>query len=265
VGSARTGQALTSGPARDEGLLVEEDPMHRLFAAVLAAIALLTAPAAVAAGAPNIYHSIKVTMASAAFVRAEGCLETQAWISATDGQWAAQGGGVTKAGDLAVSLRIVDTCAPLDLGAGVGPMAGGGGAILYDGFGRTPVPLGWSPRIASAWTGGTVTLVDQLSGATSVASVDVAWSGGPLSHETTANNHGKCAAGECLPQLPDFEVIVNTHDNNLRRAATATVEITMDGEPIAFEPSADAVIEQVKSACMEVPRGTFEGDTDYCF
>jgi hypothetical protein len=239
--------------------------MKRFARAGFVAAVLLAGPSITTAGTPNIYHSITVTMASAYFVSQDDCLSTEVWISATDGQWASQGGGVTTGGDLAVSVRVVDTCAVA--GSAIGPMAGGGGegVLLYDGFGRIAVPLGWSPRIASAWTEGSVELTDQLAGGTSRAWVSVTWSGGPLTHETTPNNHGQCAAGECLPWMRDFEVLVNTHDNNLHRDATATIELTIDGAPVAFDPSSAAVIEQVKSACMEIPTGTFSGDTDYCF
>jgi hypothetical protein len=232
-----------------------------IFAAMFLAV-----PATAIAAPPNIYHSIKVTMASAYFVRQDDCMQTEVWISAVDGKWASQGGGVTTSGDLAVSLRVVDTCEPTDVSAIV-PMAGGGGGgtVLYDGMGRAPVALGSTPRIDAAWSSATVEMEDQLTGETMPVYAAVSWTGGDLSHETTPNNHGKCAGGECLPWMADFEVIVNTHDNNLRRDAVATIELIVDGTSIAFEPSADASIEQVKSSCMEIPAGTFSGEADYCF
>jgi hypothetical protein len=238
--------------------------MKRILCAAAVGAVLLAIPMTAVAGTPNIYHSTKVTSASAYFVEQDACLKTEVWISSTDGKWASQGGGVTTGGDFAVSLRIVDTCAAAP--DAIGPMAGGaGGTLLYDGFGRTPVALGWSPRIRSAWVAGTVELEDQIAGGTSTATVSVAWTGGPLSHETTRNNHGKCAGGECLRRMPGFEVVVNTHDNNLHRDATATIQMSIDGVPIRFDPSSEAAIEQVKSACMEIPKGRFSGDTDYCF
>jgi hypothetical protein len=231
-----------------------------IFAAVLLAL-----PAPALAAPPNIYHSIKVTMASAYFARQDDCIKTEVWISAVDGKWASQGGGVTTSGELAVSLRVVDTCASTEVG-GIKPMAGGeGGTVLYDGIGRAPVVLGSTPRIDAAWSSATVEMVDQLNGDTTPVRAEVSWTGGELSHETTPNNHGKCAGGECLPWMADFEVIANTHDNNLRRDAVAAIELIVDGVAIAFEPSAEASIEQVKSSCMEIPKGTFSGDTDYCF
>lgn len=231
-----------------------------IFAAVLLAV-----PAPALAAPPNIHHSIKVTMATAYFVRQDDCIKTEVWISAVDGKWASQGGGVTTGGDLAVSLRVVDTCEPTDV-TGIRPMAGGeGGTLLYDGIGRAPVALGSTPRIDAAWSSASVEMVDQLNGGTMPVWAAVSWTGGELSHETTPNNHGKCAGGECLPWMSDFEVVVNTHDNNLFRDAVATIELIVDGVPIAFEPSAEASIEQVKSSCMEIPKGTFSGDTDYCF
>lgn len=239
--------------------------MKRFAILGIFAAALLVIPATAVAGPPNIYHSIKVTMASAYFVRQDECIKTEVWISAVDGQWASQGGGVTTSGDLAVSLRVVDTCETAE-SSGIRPMAGGGGGtVLYDGFGRAPVALGSTPRIDAARSSATVQMEDQLTGQTTPAWAAVRWNGGELSHETTPNNHGTCAGGECLRRMADFEVVVNTHDNNLRRDAVATIELIVDGVPIAFEPSADASIEQVKSSCMEIPVGTFSGDSDYCF
>jgi hypothetical protein len=236
--------------------------MKRLAILGVLAAALLAAPAPALAGRPNIYHSISVTMASAYFTVTEGCVQTEAWISATDGRWASQGGGVDTAGDLALSVRVVDTCAS----AGIRPMAGGGaGTVLYDGFGRIDVPLASSPRLEWASTAGSIELVDQLDGGITQASVAITWTGGPLSHDTTRNNHSKCADGECARWMPDFDVLVNTHDNNLRREATATIELVVGGNSILMEPSSDAVVERVKSACMEIPKGTFAGDSDYCF
>lgn len=235
--------------------------------AILGILAVaLAIPAQAVAAPPNIYHSIKVTMASAYFVRQDDCIKTEVWISAVDGKWAAPGlGGVTTSGDLAVSLRVSDTCESGETDAIVPMAGGGGGTLLYDGFGRAPMPLGWTPRIDAAWSSATVEMEDQLTGATVPVSASVAWAGGALSHDTTPNNHGKCAGGECLPWMSDFEVVVNTHDNNLRRDAVATIELIVDGVPIGFGPSADASIEQVKSACMEIPKGTFSGEADYCF
>jgi len=231
-----------------------------IFAAVLLAM-----PAPALAAPPNIYHSIKVTTASAYFVSQDDCIKTEVWISALDGQWASQGGGVTTSGDLAVSLRVVDTCDSSEVSR-IMPMAGGeGGTVLYEGLGRAPVALQSTPRIDRAWSSAMVEMVDQSTGETIPVWAAVSWTGGDLSHETTPNNHGKCAGGECLPWMADFEVIVNTHDNNLHRDAVATIELIVDGVPMAFEPSADASIEQVKSSCMEIPKGTFSGDSDYCF
>jgi hypothetical protein len=243
----------------------EEATMKRFAILGFLAVVLLAIPAPAVAAPPDMYHSIKVTMASAYFARQDDCIQTEVWISAVDGQWASQGGGVTTAGDLAISLRVVDTCDTGEEGAIV-PMAGGaGGTVLYDGMGRAPVALGSTPRIDAAWSSATVEMEDQLTGETMPVYAAVSWTGGDLSHETTPNNHGKCAGGECLPWMADFEVIVNTHDNNLRRDAIATIELIVDGVPIAFEPSADASIDQVKSSCMEIPKGTFSGDSDYCF
>ncbi|HEX7171489.1 MAG TPA: hypothetical protein VF365_02655 [Candidatus Limnocylindria bacterium] len=239
--------------------------MKRFAILGIIAAVWLAVPASAFAAPPNIHHSIKVTMASAYFVRQDDCIKTEAWISAVDGQWASQGGGVTTSGDLAVSLRVVDTCDSTAAG-GIRPMAGGeGGTVLYDGLGRAPVPLQSSPRIDAAWSSAMVEMVDQLNGGTTPVWASVSWTGGDLSHETTPNNHGKCAGGECLPWMEDFDVVVNTHDNNLRRDAVATIELIVDGMPIAFEPSAEGSIEQVKSSCMEIPKGTFSGDSDYCF
>ena len=237
--------------------------MRRLGILGVLALVSLALPAPAAAGRPNIYHSISVTMASAHFSSTDGCEQTDAWISAVDGRWASMGGGgVDTAGDLALSVRVVDVCTS----EAIGPMAGGGsGAVLYDGFGRIHVPLASSSRLDWAATAGEIELVDQVDGDVIQASLAITWTGGPLSHDTSRNNHGKCTGGECARWMDDFEVLVNTHDNNLMREASATIELVVGGNSIRMEPSSEAIVERVKSACMEIPKGGFDGDADYCF
>jgi len=69
---------------------------------------------------------------------------------------------------------------------------------------------------------------------------------GPLEH-TTVSNHDHFADGN-----------VNATDNNLRRDASARVSVQVAGRS-ASGVATDAVIEQSRSRCIEVPRPGVEG------
>jgi hypothetical protein len=203
-----------------------------------AMVALTGAPAG---AAPNIYHTISSSHGSAAVADTVGCEKTEIFVSSMVGMFAAQPGPVNKQGLTSVFVRITDVCA-----------APGRGVVLFQADGRNFAPLEVDPRLTSA------SITTELAGSDGdgnpvTISLSASWTGtGPLEHDTLSSHENIKGVGN-----------VNSTDNNLRRAATATVSVTVDGLTAAGTDS-NALLEQVKSRCIEIARPGVE-DFFPCF
>ncbi|HJW01389.1 MAG TPA: hypothetical protein VJ617_20045 [Arthrobacter sp.] len=198
-----------------------------------ALVALGTAPAG---AAPNIYHTISSTHGSAAVAETVGCERTEIFVSSMVGMFAAQPGPVNKQGLTAVFVRISDVCA-----------APGRGVVLFQADGQNFAPLEAEPRLTSASISTSLAGTDGAGNPVTI-SLSASWTGtGPLEHDTVHTHENFPGVGN-----------VNSTDNNLRRAATATVSVTVNGLTAAGTDS-NAVLEQVKSRCIEVARPGVEG------
>jgi hypothetical protein len=226
--------------------------MFRRFLISLVAIgAALSMPVVALGSTPAIYHTISSNFAGAQFsTMLDDCLSVAAWVSSTDAKYAPQpgvGGGVNRQGLTAVEVIIQDTCQP---------PVGKGYPVLFDGFVMTFDPLQSSARLDTARLDLDLTLVDAVSGADVPVSVDLTWQAtGPAHPETTPNNHS---------HFP-FEGNVNTHDNNFLRPAVAFGSVIVDGVNLAAAPDESAMLQSVKSACMEIGFPHWQGDTLWCF
>ena len=207
-----------------------------LFTAAM--VALTTAPAG---AAPNIYHTISSTHGSAAMVETIGCERTEIFVSSMVGMFAAQPGPVNKQGLTSVFVRISDVCA-----------APGRGVVLFQADGMNFAPLEVDPRLTSASITTDIAGTDGDGNPVTI-SLSTSWTGtGPLEHSTVSSH-------ENIPGLGN----VNSTDNNLRRAATATGSVTVNGLTAAGTDS-NAVLERVKGRCIEIAR---QGVEDFfpCF
>ncbi|MFJ6028608.1 hypothetical protein ACIQCN_14200 [Pseudarthrobacter sp. NPDC092424] len=207
-----------------------------------ASMALAAAPAG---AAPNIYHTISSTHGSATVASTAGCEQTEVFVSSSVAMYASQPGPVNKQGLSAVFVRVTDICAaPAGV---VTAAAGGGGTVLFQAEGQNMAPLVVDPRLGVASISTDMAGMDGEGNPVTI-SLSATWTAsGPLEHDTV-HTHSN---------YPD-EGTVNATDNNLRRAATADVSVTVDGMTAAgTDPN--AVLEQVKSRCIEVARPGVEG------
>lgn len=205
--------------------------MKRLLIGLCTA-AMVALTAAPAGAAPNIYHTISSTHASAAVVETVGCERTEIFVSSMVGMFAAQPGPVNKQGLTSVFVRVTDICSGVP----------GRGVVLFEADGRNLAPLDVEPRLTSA------SITTELAGFDGdgnpvTISLAASWIGtGPLEHSTVSSH-------ENVPGLGN----VNSTDNNLTRAATATVSVTVNGFTAAGTDTI-AVLQQVKARCIEIAR-----------
>lgn len=223
-----------NGLHEDKGVVMKRLPILLCSAA---SMALAAAPAG---AAPNIYHTISSTHGSATVTSTSGCEQTEVFVSSSVAMYASQPGPVNKQGLTAVFVRVTDICAaPAGV---VTAAAGGDGAVLFQAEGQNMAPLVADPRLSTASVRTDMAGTDGDGNPVTI-SLSATWTGtGPLEHDTV-HTHGN---------YPD-EGNVNATDNNLRRAATADVSVTVDGMTVGgTDPG--ALLEQVKSRCIEVAR-----------
>lgn len=204
--------------------------MKRVLAGLctVGAIALTAAPAG---AAPNINHTIVSTRGSAGVVSTEGCRKTEILVSSSVAMYAGQPGPVNKEGLTAVFLRVTDICADPS-----------GGAVLFEADGRNFEPLVADPRLTTASVTTDLPGTDR-DGNPITISLAATWAGtGPLFHETS----------EVHRDYPG-EGTVTITDGITRMGATAHVAVMVN--TLASSGTDDgAILQQVESACAEVPR-----------
>ncbi|MGW9412436.1 hypothetical protein [Arthrobacter cupressi] len=205
-------------------------------AAILAALALLTLTAPPAGAQPNIYHTIYSSHGSANVDRTDGCERVEIFLSSSVAAFASQPGPVNKQGLTGVFLRISDVC------AGLAAAAAPGGSVLFQADGQSLAPLTIDPRLETASIDAELPGTDGDGNPVTIR-VSASWTGvGPLEH-STVNSH------ELFPGVGN----VSATDNNLRRAAVATVSVAA-GPYSVSGTDPNAVLERVKSRCVEVAR-----------
>jgi hypothetical protein len=217
--------------------------MKRAYAAAAVALPLVLAPLVAApAGAaqPRIYHTISSTHGSATLAVTQGCELTEVYVSSSTAMYAAQPGPVGKQGLTAVYVRVTDECASSPALA-VAPAAGGGGSVVFEADVQNGAPLVVDPRLTKASVTTDLPGTDG-NGEPVMVHLAATWTGtGPLEHSTVSTH----------THFDDGNVSAN--DNNLRREATASVAVQVAGRSVSGQTS-DALLEQVKSHCIEVPR-----------
>ncbi|UVJ37918.1 hypothetical protein [Arthrobacter sp. CJ23] len=212
--------------------------MKRLLTG-LATAGLLALTGAPAGAAPNIYHTISSSHGSAAAVETVGCQQSEIFVSSSVAMFAAQPGPVNKQGLTGVFVRITDVCAEAPGEAGA---AAGGGVVLFEADGQNLAPLVVDPRLNSASIATELPGTDGNGNPVTI-SLSASWTGtGPLEHDTVSSH-------ENIPGLGN----VNSTDNNLRRAATASASVTVNGLTVSGTDS-NALLEQVKARCIEIAR-----------
>jgi hypothetical protein len=225
--------------------------MSRLAVVVLVIVPVLVlAPPLAAAGQSRSYHTIVSVHGFASVTQDDGCLRTEVYVSSSDARYAAQPGPVTTQGLTALAVRVIDTCARARAAAG------GDGLVLFDGMGMVlETPLQARPQLGRASVTAAIPLDDDVSGRTVGADLRVRWAGaGPLSHDTGHSHVRFPLAG-----------IVNGHGNTWQRPATAEVTVDVDGVVSLTATASDAVLERVRSGCLEIRWPHYTGDSNWCF
>lgn len=209
--------------------------MKRLLIGLSLAAAMMAVTAAPAGAAPNIYHTISTTHGSATVVETIGCQQTEIFVSSRVAKYAAQPGPVNKQGLTAVFVRVTDLCAAPD------------GVVLFRANGQNLAPLVVDPRMTTASITTDIPGTDGNGNPVTIT-LSASWTGtGPLQHDTVHTHQNFPGEGN-----------VNSTANNLRRAATASASVTVDGL-VAAGTDSNALLEQVKSRCIEVARPGVEG------
>jgi hypothetical protein len=200
---------------------------------------LVAAPAR--AAQPRIYHTISSTHGSATLDVTQACERAEVFVSSSKAMYAAQPGPVGKQGLTAVFVRVTDACAASRVLAVAPAAGGGGGEVLFEADVQNGAPLVADPRLTKASV--TTDLPGTVGNGNPVTlHLTATWTGtGALEH-TTVSSHTHYGDGN-----------VSATDNNLRRAARAWVSVQVAGRSIAGHTT-DALLEQVKSRCIEVPR-----------
>lgn len=218
-----------------------------LTALVIAPLAALPATA----GPPRHYHTISATHGFAVVTeQLDECLVGEVFVSSSIGKYASQPGPVNKQGLTGVFVRISDTCGEPEVGVKAG---GGGGAAVLEADGQNMAPLVVDSRLRAASVHTTIAAQDG-DGQPVTIHLDATWTGiGELEHTTAVTHENYRGEG-----------VVNSTANDLRRVAEAEVSVVVDGWSVSgFDPGqnagGNAVLEQSKSRCIEVPRPGVEG------
>ena len=214
--------------------------------AIVAAVAvplalgpLVAAPAG--AAQPRIYHTISSTHGSATIVVTQGCERSEVFVSSSKAMYAAQPGPVGKQGLTAVFVRVTDVCSSSPARVITPAAAGGGGTVLFEADVQNAAPLVVDPRLTKASVTTDLPGTDG-NGNPVTAHLAATWTGIGAFEHTTVSSHTHFGDGN-----------VSSTANDLRRAATAAVSVRVAGRSITGLDT-DAVIEQTKSRCIEVPR-----------
>ncbi len=216
--------------------------MKRVVAALLG-VALLPLAAGPAQAAPNIYHTITSTHANATLTQLNGCILSEVFVSSSVAKYASQPGPVNKQGLTGVIVRVSDVCT----GTPAAAAAPGGGNVLFQADGRSNAALTVDQRLTKASVKTSLAGEDGNGNPVTIE-LDASWIGTGVLDHTTLSSH------ENIPGVG----IVNATDNNLRRPAEATVSVSVDGRTITGTDSG-AVLEQVKSRCIEVAHPGVQG------
>lgn len=213
---------------------------------MLATVGILVPPAA--ARTVRIYHTIVSNDAFAMVSQETECRRVDAYVSTSNGKYAAQPGPVNKQGLTSLELIVFDTCAVSTAAAG------GSGAVLFDGLGEAWIGPLVTPQLRSARINVTLALEDELTGRVVRARLAATWmaTGPVVKGSYSYNGHVPGVGGS------------NTHELKKVRPATAAVAVTSEVARVSATTT-DASLQQEKFRCMEVVLPHYIGESDWCF
>ena len=215
--------------------------------AVIGAVLGLVVPivfAGAAVGAtPRMYHTVKSSLGYAVLVQTVGCEQTEVYVSSSVGQYAGRRGPAVKQGLTAVYVRVTDVCAVAVTAGG-----GGGAPVLFEADGQSPAALTVDPRLRWANVTADIPGTDQAGDRVTIA-LRASWVGtGELGHDPTHTH----------VRFPG-EGVVSSTANDIGRDATASVAVRIAAQVDVQGSTTDALLQQTKSHCIEVPRPGVEG------
>lgn len=209
--------------------------MLRRFVLLAAAAALFggALPAATLAAPPEGYRVISYRHADGGFAIARGCTGTEIFFGSTAATYGGRPGPVNKqAGPTDVLVVVSDLC---------GEPVGKGFPIIALWQGQTMVGLDSDPQFNRAWIDATLTVVDDVSGATATAHLVMAWESTARATRDPVHSHARFPG----------EAIVNSHDNNLMVDAVATGTVSIGGWSTDVRTT-DAHLSSVQAGCQVI-------------
>ena len=219
------------------------------FLTLLLLPAILLASLHAVAGASVIEDYARVIRsrhAGATFVRIDGCIQTELFVSAMDATFGSRHGPVNKQGLVGIFLARRDVCAE------PGPK---GYPLVYAADGSTLDSLSTTPQFSRAWLDATIPATDMDGNPVSVA-LSLRWSPTMPFERSHVHDNG------WLPEGVKFGAHVHTFSHGLRADAVASGQVTVDGQLLTLAPTTDAQMEQVRYFCQVIqhPRGGAEVD-----
>lgn len=201
-------------------------------------------PAAGASVIGDYARVIRSRHAGATFVRTDGCIQTELFVSAMDATFGSRPGPVNKQGLVGIFLARRDVCAE------PGPK---GYPLVYAADGSTLDSLSTTPQFTQAWLDATIPSTDMDGNPVAVA-LDLRWT------PTMPFERSRVHDNAWLPEGVKFGAHVHTFSHGLRADALAWGEVTVDGQVLVLAPTADAQLEQVRYFCQVIqhPRGGAE-------
>jgi hypothetical protein len=165
--------------------------VHRMLIAVLLVGAAVLAPASASpatAADPVMRHIVDSVHADAnfSFVAADGCLGIDIWASSGEATYSQPPGPSSTQGLTTIDIFVTDLCTPAAPGVMAAAGGGGGGTVVAAWSAQTLDPLVARPNLSGATLSADLVMVDEVSGGTEIAQVDLAWApSGPIDHSTS--------------------------------------------------------------------------------
>ena len=229
--------------------------MPRILSASVVLLALaMVLPVPVRADTPLENHVISRD-AYAVFTSESECTTVSVYVnSSTNFFFPAHGagGGVTKQGLTSLAIIVEDTCVAAQSMSVYA--AGGGGAVVADWLGQTQAALAVHGNLNEAHLVATIPMVDGVSGAESIATVDLTW---------TATGPDLVRPSHIHLRYPKA-VVVNSNSNDTLRDATASGTVFFDGVNLTPQPT-EGILSATRFHCRQIGFAQIGSDWDQCY
>jgi hypothetical protein len=228
--------------------------MPRILSASVVLLALaMVLPVPVRADTPLENHVISRD-AYAMFTSESECTTVSVYVnSSTNLFFPAHGvgGGVSKQGLTSLAIIVEDTCAAAE---SVSAYAGGGGAVVADWLGQTLAAPAVQGNLNEAHLVAMIPMVDEVTGADAVATVDLTW---------TATGPDLVRPSHIHMRYPKA-VVVNSNSNDTQRDAIASGTVFMEGINLTPQ-STEGILSATRFHCRQIGFAQIGSDWDQCY